>query len=64
MLPSFHTWTGKMDAKRTRGLIFLAALSLFCASVAWAEDYAVFSSVFAALSAVAVLGAAAPRHRR
>jgi hypothetical protein len=53
-----------MDAKRTRGLIFLAALSLFCASVAWAEDYAVFSSVFAALSAVAVLGAAAPRHRR
>ena len=64
MLPSFHTWTGKMDAKRTRGLVFLAALSLLCASVAWAEDHAVFGSVFAALSAVAVLGAAAPRHRR
>jgi hypothetical protein len=64
MLPSFHTWTGKMDAERTRGLVFLAALSLFCATVAWAEDHAVFGLVFAALSAVAVLGAAGPRHRR
>jgi hypothetical protein len=53
-----------MDAKRTRGLVFLAALSLLCATVAWAEDYAVFGSVFAALCAVAVLGAAAPRYRR
>jgi len=55
---------GKMDAKRTRGLVFLAVLSLFCATVAWGVDHAVFGSVFAALSAVAVLGAAAPRHRR
>jgi hypothetical protein len=53
-----------MDAKTIRGLVGLAALSLFCASVAWAVDHAVFSAVFAALSAVAVLGAAAPRHRR
>jgi len=53
-----------MDAKRTRGLVFLAVLSLFCATVAWGVDHAVFGSVFAALSAVAVLGAAAPRHRR
>jgi hypothetical protein len=53
-----------MDAKGTRGLVFLAALSLFCATVAWTMDHAVFGSVFAALSAVAVLGAAAPRHRR
>jgi hypothetical protein len=49
---------------RTRNLALLAALSLFCATVAWAEDYAVFGLVFAALSVVAVLGAAAPRHRR
>jgi hypothetical protein len=48
----------EMDAKRTRGLVKLAALSLFCAGLAWAVDHAVFSSVFAALSAVAALGAA------
>jgi hypothetical protein len=53
-----------MDAKRTRGLVLLAALSLFCATVAWAEDNAVFTSVFAALGTVAALGAAGPRHRR
>jgi hypothetical protein len=53
-----------MDAKRTRGLVLLAALSLFCATVVWAEDHAVFTSVFAALGTVAVLGAAGPRHRR
>jgi hypothetical protein len=53
-----------MDAKRTRGLVLLAALSLFCATVAWAEDHAVFTSVFAALGTVAVLGAAGSRHRR
>src|SRR5262245_31396900 len=54
----------EMDAKATRGLIMLAVLSLFCASVAWAADHAVFSSVFFALSAVAVIGAAGPRPRR
>ena len=37
--------------------IYLAALSLLCASVAWAVDHVVFGSVFAAFSAVAVLGA-------
>ena len=55
---------GKMDAKTIRALVWLAALSLFCATVAWAVDHAVFTSVFAALGAVAVLGAAAPRPRR
>src|SRR5262245_19129544 len=54
----------EMDAKRTRGLVLLAALSLFSATVAWAEDHAVFTSVFAALGTVAALGAAGPRHRR
>ena len=54
----------KMDAKRTRGLVKLAALSLFCATTAWAVEHAVFTSVFAALGTVAVLGAAAPRPRR
>jgi hypothetical protein len=53
-----------MDAKRTHELVFLAALSLLGATFAWAEDHVVFGSVFAALCAVAVLGAAAPRHRR
>jgi len=53
-----------MDAKTTRGLVLLAALSLFCATVAWSADYAVFTSVFAALGTVAVLGAAGPRPRR
>jgi hypothetical protein len=47
-----------MDAKTIRGL---AALSLFCATTAWAVGHAVFASVFAALTVVAVLGAAAPR---
>jgi hypothetical protein len=54
----------EMDAKRTRGLVLLAALSLFCATTAWAVEDAVFTSVFAALGTVAVLGAAGPRHRR
>jgi hypothetical protein len=53
-----------MDAKRTRGLVKLAALSLFCATTAWAVEHVVFTSVFAALGTVAVLGAAAPRPRR
>jgi hypothetical protein len=52
-----------MDAKRTQGLVLLAALSLVCTAVAWAVDHAVFTSVFAALGAVAVLGIT-PRPRR
>jgi hypothetical protein len=65
MRPSFHpTDRGKMDAKTIRALVWLAALSLFCATTAWAVDHAVFGSVFAALGIVAVLGAAAPRPRR
>jgi hypothetical protein len=50
-----------MDAKTIRGLVWLAALSLFCATTAWVVDHAVFASVFFALGAVAVLGAAAPQ---
>ena len=46
------------------GLVKLAALSFFCATTAWAVEHAVFTSVFAALGTVAVLGAAAPRPRR
>ena len=53
-----------MDAQRTRDLVFLATLSLLCAAVAWAEDHVVFGSVFTALSASIVLGAALTRHRR
>ena len=52
----------EMDAK-TRELVLLAALALFCASVAWSEDHAIFAVVFAALSAVAAFNAAAPRPR-
>ena len=51
-----------MDGK-TRNLVLLAGLSLFCASVAWISDYFVLGSVFFALGAVAALGAA-QRHRR
>jgi hypothetical protein len=54
----------EMEAKRTRGLVLLAALSLSCAGLAWDMDHAVFTSVFAALGTVAVLGAAGPRARR
>jgi hypothetical protein len=53
----------KMDGK-TRHLVLLAALSLFCATAAWSADYAVFASVFLVLSAVAVLRAAGPTPRR
>jgi hypothetical protein len=53
----------EMDAKTTHVLVLLAALSLVCTALAWAVDHAVFSSVFAALAAVAVLGIA-PRPRR
>jgi hypothetical protein len=44
-----------MDAKTTH-VVLLAAWSLVCTALAWAVDHAVFSSVFAALAAVAVLG--------
>ena len=64
-LAPFHpTDRGKMDAKTIRALVWLAALSLLCATTAWAVDHAVFNSVFFALGTVAVLGAAAPRPRR
>jgi hypothetical protein len=42
----------------------LAALSLFGATLARSVDHAVFTSVFAALGIVAVLGAAAALRRR
>jgi hypothetical protein len=51
-----------MDAKM-RDLTLLAALSLFCATFAWAEDRDVFGSVFFALGVVAVLGAAFKQRR-
>ena len=46
-----------MDAK-SRDLALLSFLSLFCAVSAWAGDRDIFGSVFFALGAVAVLGAA------
>jgi hypothetical protein len=51
-----------MDAK-SRDLALLAALSLFCAIFAWAEDRDVFGSVFFALGVVAILGAAYRQRR-
>ena len=51
-----------MDAK-TRDLALLAALSLFCAGIAWIMDRAVFGSVFFAFGAVGIFGAA-ERHWR
>jgi hypothetical protein len=53
-----------MDAKTIHDLVFLAVLSLFCSGIAWAVDHAVFSLVFAALSAVATLNAAPWRWAR
>jgi hypothetical protein len=53
-----------MDAKTRHVLVLLAALSLVCATLAWSADHAVFTSVFAALGTVAVLGAAGPKRRR
>jgi hypothetical protein len=64
MCQSLYPGTREMDAKTIRGLVWLAALSLLCASVAWTVDHAVFASVFAALTVAAVLGAAVPRPRR
>ena len=44
-----------MDAKTTRDLALLAALSLFCAGIAWILDHLVFGLVFFALGVVAAL---------
>jgi hypothetical protein len=52
MRRSFHPWTG-IDAK-TRDLALLAALSLFCAGIAWILDYLILGSVFFALGLAAV----------
>jgi hypothetical protein len=46
-----------MGAK-TRHLALLAALSLFCAGIAWIMDHAVFGSAFFALGAVGIFGVA------
>jgi hypothetical protein len=43
-----------MDDK-TRNLVLLAALSLFCAVVAWISGYFVLGCVFFALGGVAAL---------
>ena len=46
-----------MDAK-TRDLVALAVLSLFCASLVWADDRDVLGSAFFSLGVTAVFGAA------
>jgi hypothetical protein len=46
-----------MDAK-TRDLVLLGAVSLFCAGAAWISDYLVLGSVFFALGVAAALGIA------
>ena len=51
------------DARRRDDLLLLAALSLFCASLAWTHDRDVFALVFAAFSAIASFHAAAGRPR-
>jgi hypothetical protein len=51
-----------MDPK-SRDLALLAALSLFCAIFAWAEDRDILGSVFFALGIVAILGAAYRQRR-
>jgi len=45
-----------MDAE-TRDLALFAALSLFCAGVAWTVDHVIFSSVFFVLGVAAIVGA-------
>ena len=42
-----------MDAK-TRDIVLLIALSLFCAGVAWILDYLILGSVFFALGVTAL----------
>jgi len=51
-----------MDAK-TRELALLAALSVLCAMFTWAGDRDVVGSLFFALGAVAVVGAAYGQRR-
>jgi hypothetical protein len=51
-----------MDAK-TLDLALLAALSLFCAMFTWAGDRNIVGSLFFALGAVAIVGAAYGRRR-
>ena len=51
-----------MDAK-TRDLVLLAGLSLFCTGVAWILDHVVLGSVFFGLAIAAVLGAAWEQRR-
>ena len=46
-----------MDAK-TRDLVLLSGLSLFCTGAAWIFDYLVLGLVFFALGMVAALGIA------
>jgi hypothetical protein len=50
-------WQEGMDGK-TSDLVMLAALSLFCACLAWSWGHRVFALVFFTLCIVAVLGAA------
>ena len=47
-----------MDAKTTRDLALLAALSLFCAGFTWSWGYVILGSIFFALGVVAALGIA------
>ena len=47
-------WTGEMDAKTTRDLALLTALSLSCAGVAWILDHLILGSVFFALGLAAL----------
>ena len=51
-----------MDAK-TLDLALLASLSLFCAMFAWAGDRNIVGSLFFALGAVAIVGAAYGQRR-
>jgi hypothetical protein len=46
-----------MDAK-TRDLVLLGAVSLFCAGIAWILGHLVLGAVFFALGVVAALGLA------
>jgi hypothetical protein len=47
----------RMDVK-TRELVLLGVLSLFCAGLLWSSDHFVLGSLFFALGAVAALGIA------
>ena len=51
-----------MDTK-SRDLALLSFLSLSCAASAWAGDRDIFGSMFFALGAVAMLGAAYEQRR-